>query len=374
MTRIAAFRRWLGGWLRRYRVQLALALRMTLAAVVALVVTQALGLPMPLWSVLTALIVMQMSVGRSLRTSIDYLFGTIGGTIYGGALALLIPHEKEGALLAVLVLAVAPLAVLAAFKRNLNAVPIASIVIVLMPAIAHASPIDQAFYRVVEVALGVVVGLLVSFLVLPAGAHQQARQEAARVLDLLARSVVGLLGGPAGRQDRPALVRLYDTTGQALAQLETSAAEGESERRARLSGEPDTSPLRRTLQRLRHDVVMIGRSVEVAMTDELQVWLGPPLAAFAVAAAGHLTTQGAALTGRRPPADGTALDQALSACLAEIAAVRAAGLLRGLPDDGVRRIFALEFGLEQLRRDLADLAGVIAGHATAPAAASAGST
>lgn len=366
MTRIATSCRWLGRWLRRRRIQLALALRMTLAAVLALVLTLALGLPMPLWSVLTALIVMQMSVGRSLRTSIDYLLGTIGGTIYGGALALLIPHGSEGALLAVLVLAVAPLAVLAAFKRNLNAVPVASIVIVLMPAIAHISPLDQAVYRVIEVALGVVVGLLVSFLVLPAGAHQQARQEAARVLDLLACSLVGLLAGPAGRQDRAALVRLYDGTGQALAQLEVSAAEVESERRARLSSEPDTGPLRQTLQRLRHDVVMIGRSVEVAMPDELQERLGPPLAAFAAAAAGHLSAYGVALTARRSPPDGTALERALSACLAEIAAVRHDGLLRGLPDDGVGRIFALEFGLEQLRHDLADLTGLVAGHAMPP--------
>ncbi|MBX9942601.1 MAG: FUSC family protein [Reyranella sp.] len=342
---------------------------MTLAAVAALLVTQALGLPVPLWSVLTALIVMQLSVGRSLRTSVDYLLGTIGGTIYGGVLALLIPHGREGALLAVLVLAVAPLAVLAAFKRNLNAVPVASIIIVLMPAISHASPLDQAVYRVVEVALGVVVGLLVSFLVLPAGAHQQARQEAARVLDLLARSLVSLLGGPAGRQDRPALVRLYDATGQALAQLETSAAEGESERRARLSSDPDTSPLRRTLQRLRHDIIMIGRSVEVAMTADLQARLGPPLAAFAAAAAEHLTAEGAALVARRLPPDGIALDRALSVCLAEIAAIRGEGLLRGLPDAGVHRVFALEFGLEQLRRDLADLAGVIASHAATPGVA-----
>lgn len=79
---------------------------MTIAAVLGLVLAQALHLPLPLWTVLTALIVTQMSVGRSLKTSTDYLFGTIGGTAYGGALALLIPHASEGALLGVLVLAV----------------------------------------------------------------------------------------------------------------------------------------------------------------------------------------------------------------------------------------------------------------------------
>jgi hypothetical protein len=39
------------------------------------------------------------------------------------------------ALLLVLVLAVAPVALVATLKRNLNAVPVASIIVVLMPAL-----------------------------------------------------------------------------------------------------------------------------------------------------------------------------------------------------------------------------------------------
>src|SRR5262249_60016380 len=116
-----------------------------------------------------------MSIGRSLKTSVDYLIGTVGGTIYGGAVALLIPHHSEGALLLVLVLAVAPLALLAALKRNLAAGPGASIIVVLMPAITHPSPLASALNRVLEVALGVVVGLAVAFLVFPAGGPRPGR-------------------------------------------------------------------------------------------------------------------------------------------------------------------------------------------------------
>ena len=61
---------------------------------------------LPLWAVLTSLIVTQMSVGRSLKATRDYMLGTIGGAIYGGAIAVLIPHSGEGGLLALLVLAV----------------------------------------------------------------------------------------------------------------------------------------------------------------------------------------------------------------------------------------------------------------------------
>src|ERR1700756_1476869 len=83
------------------RVHLTLAVRITVAAILSLVAAQQLGLPLPLWAVLTAMIVTQMSVGRSLKATGDYLAGTVGGAIYGGLVAVLIPHESEMALLVV---------------------------------------------------------------------------------------------------------------------------------------------------------------------------------------------------------------------------------------------------------------------------------
>ena len=74
------------------RVQLAISIRVTVAALVALALAQFLQLPLPLWAVLTAVIVTQMSVGRSLKATFDYLAGTLGGAIYGGAIGVLIPH------------------------------------------------------------------------------------------------------------------------------------------------------------------------------------------------------------------------------------------------------------------------------------------
>jgi uncharacterized membrane protein YccC len=68
----------------------------------SLAAAQSLQLPLPLWAVLTAVIVTQMSVGRSLKATFDYLVGTLGGAIYGGAIGVLIPHSDEIALLAVL--------------------------------------------------------------------------------------------------------------------------------------------------------------------------------------------------------------------------------------------------------------------------------
>jgi len=81
---------------RKTQLALALAVRVTVAAIVAYATATALGLLLPLWAVLTSLIVTQMSVGRSLKATRDYMFGTIGGALYGGAIAVLISAFRRG--------------------------------------------------------------------------------------------------------------------------------------------------------------------------------------------------------------------------------------------------------------------------------------
>src|SRR5262249_61044316 len=72
---------------RRQRVRLTLALRVTIAPALALAIAQWLGLPLPLWAVLTAMVVTQVNVGRTLKSVIDYLIGTLGCALWGGAIA-----------------------------------------------------------------------------------------------------------------------------------------------------------------------------------------------------------------------------------------------------------------------------------------------
>src|SRR5215813_3567817 len=146
----------------RYRLQLILALRVTVAALSAFAVAQLLHLHLPLWAVLTSLIVTQMSLGRSVKVASDYLVGTFCGVAYGGALAILIPHESEWALLAVLALAVAPLAFIASFRANFNVLPVTAIIVLLVPSLQHVSAGESALDRVLEVSVGGAVGFVVS--------------------------------------------------------------------------------------------------------------------------------------------------------------------------------------------------------------------
>src|SRR3981189_2377366 len=138
-----AFLKRLSAPMRSRKAQLALAIRVTVAAFSALAIATALNLMLPLWAVLTSLIVTQMSVGRSLKATRDYMFGTVGGAIYGGAVAVLIPHSGEAELLALLVLAVAPLAFIAAINPSLNAATVTAVVGLLVPPMSHANHLDS---------------------------------------------------------------------------------------------------------------------------------------------------------------------------------------------------------------------------------------
>jgi len=350
-------------WLRTRpsprRVHLALAVRITVAAILALVAAQQLGLPLPLWAVLTAMIVTQMSVGRSLKATGDYLAGTVGGAIYGGLVAVLIPHEGEIALLVVLVIAVAPLALLAAGRPNMNVVPITAIIILLLPGMTHASPAASAINRVLEVAVGAVIGLAVSFVILPSSAHRQMRQAAARIIDLMARAQAALIDGLRRGLDTDELHRLQDGIGQGLNDLNTIAVEAEHERRARLSSQADTGPLRRTLLRLRHDLVIIGRAASMPLPEALAARLESRLDEIAQAASTYLRACSAALLAHAGPPPIEALERALAAYEKDVEAARADGLTRVLSADGTERFFAVGFALEQMRQNLIDLQRVV---------------
>src|SRR5215472_9991382 len=148
--------------IRSRKTQLGLAIRVTVAAATAYVVATAFHLLLPLWAVLTSLIVTQMSVGRSLKATRDYMLGTIGGAIYGGAIAVLIPYSSEAGLLGLLVLAVAPLAFIGAINPSLTAATVTAVIVLLIPSLHHSDPLASTIDRVSEVAVGAVTGLVVS--------------------------------------------------------------------------------------------------------------------------------------------------------------------------------------------------------------------
>ncbi|WP_246775885.1 hypothetical protein [Methylobacterium aquaticum] len=199
------------------------------------------------------------------------------------------------------------------------------------------------------------MGLAVSLLVAPARAARAVTGQAARLARLLADQLAALARLDA--VETPEAKALPPAVRRALARLETLAGEAARERRSRLSAAPDPDPLLRTLMRLRHDLVLLRRAIAEADAEVLRVHLAGAWGEAARAAAGRLRDLADALAeGRRPAGDDVALAAAIAGYRDAIDGMRRRQVTRTLSTDAVGRIFWLAFSLEQLRRNLDDLA------------------
>ena len=337
-------------FLRAHPAELRHALRVGVAVAATYGVIKLLALPQGWWAVITALLVVQTSVGGSFKAALDRLWGTIAGALYGAAVAIVIPHTTDWGLAIAIVLAILPLAYLAAVNAAFRVAPVTAL-IVLLPIYGHAdSPLVSAADRILEIIIGNIVALAVTLVILPARAHGQLREAAARVArlnaDLLDMLIAGLFGS-----GRPGLQAMHASIRSALKKSETAAEEAARERQMRVSDERDPEPVIRTLYRVRHDLVMIGRAAARPLPEALRPALQASLEA--VRRDGGAMLRGIS-TGLESKAKAPALD-------AYQASVRAFGAALDenrtvIPHGELGRLFTLRFALEQLGEDLRDLA------------------
>ena len=69
------------GWTRANAAALRLGFRMTFAGLAAYVLAELLALPRGYWAVFSAIIIVQASIGGSVKATIDRVIGTIGGAV-----------------------------------------------------------------------------------------------------------------------------------------------------------------------------------------------------------------------------------------------------------------------------------------------------
>jgi hypothetical protein len=224
------------------------------------------------------------------------------------------------------------------------------------PTITHAGPIVSAVERVAEVAIGALVGLVVSVLILPGRAQELVIEAASRMLALMAGAIRELFAGFTASLEQATIRRIQDRLGDTLIRLNTIAPEVRHEQIARLAIAAEPGPLLRTMLRLRHDLVMIGRAAMEPIEEPVRGQLAAPIECVAETAADYLRASGLALTARRAPPPLDDVDAALDGFTAEVAAIRREGLTRGWNNEAVERLFALGFALEQMHQNFRDLA------------------
>jgi hypothetical protein len=199
-----------------------------------------------------------------------------------------------------------------------------------------------------------------------------AVEAATQMLGLMARFVPELFAGLTRDVDQAMIHGMQNRIGAAFGRLDTVALEAKHERMTRLAAEPDQGPLLRTLLRLRHDLVMIGRAAAAPLPERFRSRLGPSLARVSATVSDYLDASAAALAAHRGPPPLAAVKAALDGYDAEFAAMRSEGFTRELSEETAERVFALGFALEQLRRNCDDLARCV--RELAPARSSAGPT
>jgi hypothetical protein len=354
---IRALRRWLFLQWRIYRSQVRFCIRVTVAAISALLIAQMFALPLHgLWVVLTATVVTQLSVGGSVQASVEYVIGTLGGAVYAGLLGFLLPHTTVAAQVAVLAVTIAPLAFMAALNPNFRVAPFSAVLVLLISGQLGEGPIGSALTRLFEVALGGAVAVLVSLLVLPVRADRLARDAAARVLNEMAKGLPAILAGQFQGADRSELQQMQDRIGRLVALLQGVVEEIGRERPITFSSAPDPGPLSRTLLRLRHDIVMLGRAGAEPLPAQLRAPITPVLDRVGQATSQYFRGCALALSHRRvPPPRVEPLQAELVACATQFAAVRQREQAR-LSAGQLERLFVLGFALEQLQSNIIDLA------------------
>jgi uncharacterized membrane protein YccC len=336
----------------KYKAELQLVVRALTAAALSLIIAEALALPQSYWAVITALIIVQGSLGGTLTAGLDRFVGTLAGAALGTAAALA-RESWDTPQVVLLLLAVAPVALLAAIRPSFRVAPVTA-AIVLLANPSNASPITSAMHRVGEIALGTIIGIVVSILVLPSRARRICSERSAEVLKVLGQLLVLHLQPPDPTK-LEAIERLNDQVRTELGKVGTAAQEARREHATRVAEEPVPVRLVRTLRRLRSDVAFVGRATAANDLDwqGLGFVLGEAADAFRVV----FEALSGTLRHENPAPDLSDVDQAIAKL--RIAIDEGAG-------NPVSSHYAvvLPFVIDTLRRDLGDLTDALARPAT----------
>jgi hypothetical protein len=153
-----------------------------------------------------------------------------------------------------------------------------------------------------------------------------------------------LVAAAAEPARRDAILEMHAAVRARLSNLDAIAAEASRERRNRLSDDVDPEPVARTLRRLSHDLVLLGRVVSEPVVTQPDAILSGALAALASTGSGYLRSVGGAFARRREPDATTPVDAAI---LKLFDALDRAG--------APERIVALRFCFQQMQQNLQDL-------------------
>jgi uncharacterized membrane protein YccC len=337
------------GWLANHEVELLLSLRMTLAGLLTFALANVFGFRQGYWGVLSVVIVMQASVGASLKATFERVLGTLGGAVWAILVSMLLLRGGTASETTALFVALAPLAVVAALQPAYRVAPITAIIVLLSSTGHPGGTLQTGFQRTLEILLGSVVAFAVSLFVLPSRAHTLLARSLRSTLELMADAVeLSAEGGLVGASQ--------DRIRSAVGRVAAIAEEAKRERLNHLTDAPDPAPIVRMVRRVRHDLEMIGRVYDQPLPESVRCRLAEPSARASRAIAEFLRATAEALAGHGTAASLSSVVTALGDVAGTTEQLRQDGLSRELSADEMGRLFGMSFAFDQLRTDLEDLA------------------
>ncbi|MFG1416218.1 FUSC family protein [Xanthobacter sp. V0B-10] len=337
-----------------------LGLKAAVAALVSYGLAYGLKLPNGYWAVLTAILVVQSTIGASLSVAVDRTLGTVVGGVAGVAAATLAGPSTVLTFVA-LGGAVILTSTLAAKHSSFKLAPVTA-VIVLLSDPSHVDPWISGLHRVLEIGIGGVVGVLCALLVLPARAVFFLFPHCATAVRLCAALLALGRDGLLGRGlDAARMDALNASARKALRAADARIAEARAERA--LSGHRDPTEVVRACRRLWHSVIILLRGTDTALAERLVKLLGPGLDAavaglctYMEAAARHL--DGEAGVDLSTPAE--AARAAVVALDGEVERLNAAGTFDDATGADLRAVFAAISACGHMMENLDELVGRLA--------------
>ncbi|MGB5948156.1 MAG: FUSC family protein [Parvibaculum sp.] len=339
------------------QAQLRFAVRMMTAGFLSFLIAGLLGLPQGYWVLFSAVIVMQNNVGSSLKAAADRLVGTIAGALVGFLATLVVTHDllPEALMLACVL---GPLGFLAASHPRFKVAPVRAIIVILSRT-GQEPAFWLAVERVMEIILGGVISVAVALLVLPARAHSDLAEHASRLIALLGDvwklELESLTGAGDASTMGARLQSVNDRIRAAVAAAEASGDDAQRERAALLTESDDPDPLLRTLRRLRHDFILVGRASATPLPAPVLERLGAPLARIGRTLDAELVALAASAKGRTVPPFSDEMIAALDDFASALQRLRGEGLLEQFGPQAAGSLFTLGFAFEELRREVPDL-------------------
>jgi len=342
--------------LKKHKGKIRLSIRITVSALAAYLVNHYLQLPQGYWIAFTAILVVQASVGGSVKAVFERMLGTFAGAGYGALISTVWAHLPPGYYPGAVVAGIAPAAFFAALYPSFRIAPITVAIVLFSDAAQHMTPFEYASHRVLEIGVGCVIGMLVSLVVFPSRAHNVLANAASAVVETYAELLEKLLNVAAGSLDYAAVENQHADIRAAITRLEAVAEDAVREKKSKLSDEPDPNPLLRIIRRLRFDLVMIGRAVMHPLPPAVTQTLGPPLLGVSTESAALLRGAAQALAGKPDVAVPESLELAFGGFASAIAQLHKTHALAPLSEAETGRVFTLSFSIEQLRLNLRELA------------------